>query len=202
MQNLLVDHLRLGRNILSDGYFFKVRTLIINLTTIRLLMRSLTFPRVKEYLQFNEPRYLEVELMLLVNTLHQHTPHISHKGPEYTISASYCYPLSGSIMFGPTIGIVYQNQAPVAAVGVSNNNNVPQYLYGPFAPPGEDSPVLPGSKRIIVGNFGGSVKISLSGRDRPALLILDYATQTGVGAGQRFRSDKLMHFRRLIRNIF
>jgi hypothetical protein len=107
-------------------------------------------------------------------------------GPEYTISATYCYPLTGSIMFGPTIGIVYQNQAPVAAVEVSEINNVPQYLYGPFAPPGEDSPILPGTKRIIVGNFGGCVKIALSGRDLPALLILDYANETGAGAGLAF----------------
>lgn len=113
------------------------------------------------------------------------------RGPQYVISTSYCYILSHSIMLGPTIGFAVQNQSPVAATNdIEGTPSAP--LYGPLISAGSIPENYPpesytsAGKIIIVGNFGGCVKISLSGRDRPALLILDYATQTGAGAGLAF----------------
>jgi len=99
------------------------------------------------------------------------------------------------MMFGPTIGIALERQVPVAAASAITDLHGgwitlspplfgPRITQGAFVDPGypgteED----PANKMIIVGNFGGSIKIALSGTAHPALLILDYGTQTGAGLG-------------------
>lgn len=105
-------------------------------------------------------------------------------GSQFVISATYCYPLSKRIIVGPMIGIALQNQAPVAATSeIEGHQSAP--LYGPMISEGSDFPPA-SDKMAVVGNFGGCVMIALSNSVNPALLMLDYATETGAGAGLAF----------------
>jgi hypothetical protein len=94
-------------------------------------------------------------------------------GPQYFVSASYCYPLDSLIMFGPIIGIGLQNQISVPAATIED-----PYQSGVFSSPVYGPPSLSSSGKVIVGNFGLSVKLSIGGT-----LMLEYATKTGAGLG-------------------
>jgi hypothetical protein len=106
------------------------------------------------------------------------------KGPEFVFSASYCYPLFNFMMLGPTIGVVFQNQAPIYAARDIGGFESLAPLYGPAITNGLNSSSAVPNKRLIFGNFGGCIKISLfSANPNTSLLILEYATQTGTGLG-------------------
>jgi hypothetical protein len=94
-------------------------------------------------------------------------------GPQYFISATYCYVLDSLIMFGPVIGFGWQKEVAVQAATIEDPNNSGVYSSPVYGPPGGGAP---GTE--IVGNFGFAVKISIKGT-----ILIEYATKTGAGLG-------------------
>ena len=118
------------------------------------------------------------------------------QGPQFVVSGSYCYRLFSWLILGPTIGVAFERQAPVAAAYAVERNTGWITLSSPVFGPETSIAAMPedypnpqnggyntDDKTIIVGNFGGSIKIALSGSAMSTLLILEYATQAGAGLG-------------------